>query len=194
MANMEDKLGYVPAGTRFTYTAQWSLSALGELGQAGVITAQQIATQVKEEIQGGITEESYSGGSYFALFQGGNNVTLQMVTTIDFDSQEAIQAIMDAYVTNALGSLGDLSSSSITSYTLPADKTATDTGAPGQNTGWGLSNLASDLTKGVKEAVTPSLSTKVIGAGLIVILLLILLFYFLPAQGIAAAKVIRRGK
>lgn len=193
MPNMEDKLGYVPSGTRFVYSATWSNSTLGELASAGVITAQGVATQVQTEIQGGLTVEGSGGGSYFAFFSGGNNVSMNMLTTTDFGSQAEIQSVMDAYVQNALGNYGTLTSSSIDSFTLPAEKT-TDTGAPGANTGWGLSDLAGNTVKSVTDALSPNLSTKLVGAGLVLVLVLVALFYFLPAQGARAVGTLKGGR
>lgn len=180
-----------PAGTRFDYTVSWTNSALGEVYEAGVITASQVAQWVADEISKNGSDlqlESSSGGSYLALLKGGNNVTLSFITVAPFSSQSDMQNVADALVINGLGSYGNFTSSSIQSVTLPGG-VAQSTGAPPP----GGQNLPNPKQPSLWDYIfgTQATSTKIIEGIVVVLIMVILLVYFFPAQGLSAARTIR---
>lgn len=180
-----------PAGTRFDYSASWSNSALGEIYEAGVITSSQVAQWVSDQIsQNGsdLILESSSGGSYLAVFKGGNNVTLSFITAAPFASRDDMQSVADALLINALGRFGNKTTSVINSVTVPGG-VPQSTGAPPQ----GGSNLPPKDEFNLWDFIfgKPSTSTKLIGGVAAIIIVVILLIFFFPAQGLSAARTIR---
>lgn len=194
-------LGYVPAGTRFTYYAAWSNTGASDL--IGQMSGDLLASDIKDALQTNlgirINNVNKSGAGLFSV---GNNISLDCTLTVDYPDLQSIQDNIDQQATAALNNVGSmlpaigaLTSSGISSVTYPGS-TAKSTGITNPVT---ATKSTADCTLWDKitgnagcsfGSILPNTSTIVI---VMIILVIIMLFYFFPLQGVRAARTIGGG-